>query len=79
MRKIILLVVSLFSFLILTSMLYAVQLDFFEEGKIEFKNKNFIKSKFFFEKNIIFHPKHEFSYLYLAKIHNNEGSFLTKR
>ena len=39
-----------------------------------FDNKDFEKSKFFFEKDIVFNPKSEKSYLYLAKIfHNDEN------
>ena len=41
---------------------------FFEKGKNFFNNKKFDKSKIFFERDIVFNPKNERSYLYLAKI-----------
>ena len=36
------------------------------------KKKNISDSKFLFQKNIVFNPKHAKSYLYLAKIYNLE-------
>tara|TARA_X000001036_G_C20125449_1_gene581087 strand:- start:57 stop:407 length:351 start_codon:yes stop_codon:yes gene_type:complete len=36
-----------------------------------FNKKEFDKSKIYFEKDIVFNPKNENSYLYLAKIFNN--------
>ena len=41
---------------------------YFYEGVELFQNKKFDKSKIFFEKDIVFDPKSEKSYLYLAKI-----------
>jgi len=46
--------------------------SYFEKGKKLFDNKQFNDSKFYFEKNIVFNPKSEKSYLYLAKIFNEE-------
>ena len=43
---------------------------YFYEGVELFQNKKFDKSKIFFEKDIVFDPKSEKSYLYLAKIFN---------
>jgi len=43
---------------------------YFNEGVELFLNKKFDKSKIFFEKDIVFDPKSEKSYLYLAKIFN---------
>jgi tetratricopeptide (TPR) repeat protein len=45
---------------------------YFEKGKKLFDNKKYIDSKFYFEKDIVFNPKSENSYLYLAKIFNRE-------
>ena len=42
--------------------------NYFLEGKKLFLNKDFDESKFKFEKDIVFNPKNEISYLYLAKI-----------
>jgi len=42
--------------------------SYFEKGKKLFDNKKYLDSKFYFEKDIVFNPKSENSYLYLAKI-----------
>ena len=46
--------------------------SYFDEGKKLFDNKNYKDSKFYFEKDIVFNPKSENSYLYLAKIFKKE-------
>ena len=46
--------------------------NFFNEAKKNFDQKNLEKSKFLFQKNIVFNPKDAQSYLYLAKIYNAE-------
>jgi len=46
--------------------------SYFENGKKLFDNKKFLESKFYFEKDIVFNTKNENSYLYLAKIFNEE-------
>jgi len=46
----------------------ATKSNYFEKGKALFDKKNFEESKIFFEKDIVFNPKSEKSYLYLAKI-----------
>jgi|TARA_B110000285_G_scaffold234717_1_gene312692 Tfp pilus assembly protein PilF len=45
---------------------------YFIDGKKLFDNKNYKDSKFYFEKDIVFNPKSENSYLYLAKIFKEE-------
>ena len=45
---------------------------YFESGKKLYDDKNYNDSKFFFEKDIVFNPKSENSYLYLAKIFKEE-------
>ena len=47
---------------------------YFNEGVELFQNKKFDKSKIFFEKDIVFDPKSEKSYLYLAKIFNKNDN-----
>ena len=42
----------------------------FDKGKKLFEKNNYEKSKFYFEKELVFDPLHEYSYLYLAKIFN---------
>ena len=44
----------------------------FSEGVKLFKEKKFTDSKFKVEQDIVFNPKSEFSYLYLAKIFKEE-------
>ena len=46
--------------------------SFFIDGKKLFDNKKYKDSKFYFEKDIVFNPKSESSYLYLAKIFKKE-------
>ncbi len=47
---------------------------YFYEGVELFQNKKFDKSKILFEKDIVFYPKSEKSYLYLAKIFNKNDN-----
>ena len=46
--------------------------DYFYEGKKLFDLEKYKDSKIKFEKDIVFNPKNENSYLYLAKIFNKE-------
>ena len=46
--------------------------NFFEEAKKKYNQKKIEDSKFLFQRNIVFNPKHANSYLYLAKIYNFE-------
>ena len=46
--------------------------SYFEDGKKLFDDKKYKDSKFYFEKDIVFNPKNEKSYLYLAKIFKKE-------
>ena len=46
--------------------------NFFEAAKELYENKKYEKSKFLFQRNIVFNPKNAESYLYLAKIFNTE-------
>ena len=45
---------------------------FFEEGKTKYNEKKYEESKFLFQRNIVFNPKDQESYLYLAKIYKLE-------
>ena len=47
---------------------------FFEEGKIKYNEKKYEESKFLFQRSIVFNPKNQNSYLYLAKIYNHEDN-----
>jgi len=46
--------------------------NFFIEAKKNYDKKKYVESKFLFQRNIVFNPKDEISYLYLAKIYNFE-------
>ena len=55
-------------FVLFSTNLLAAQNDFFIKGKNLFEKKDLDKSKVFFERDLVFNPKSEKSYLYLAKI-----------
>jgi len=48
--------------------------SFFEEGIIKYNEKNYEESKFLFQRSIVFNPKDQNSYLYLAKIYKFEDN-----
>ena len=48
--------------------------SFFEEGKIKYDEKKYEESKFLFQRSIVFNPKDQDSYLYLAKIYKFEDN-----
>ena len=50
--------------------------DFFSSGEDFYQNKNYKKAKIQFEKDIVFNPKSEKSYLYLAKIFKIEKKII---
>ena len=66
-------ILFLFFLLLKTNFSYA-ESSYFVEGKSFFEEKAFDKAKFKFEKDIVFNPKSEKSYLYLAKIFNKKNN-----
>ena len=46
--------------------------NFFNKGLELYKKEKFEDARFMFERSIVFNPKHSNSYLYLAKIYNQE-------
>ncbi len=52
----------------------AVQSNYFEKGIKLYQNKKFEESKIHFERDLVFNPKNEKSYLYLAKIFNEDDN-----
>ena len=76
MKKIYFLVRILIIYLFFILSSFATNSDYFDEGKILFDKKKFEKSKIFFEKDIVFNPQSEKSYLYLAKIFNKNDNDL---
>tara|TARA_B100000787_G_scaffold150424_1_gene122956 strand:+ start:69 stop:506 length:438 start_codon:yes stop_codon:yes gene_type:complete len=69
-RKYNLLIIFLFSISFMGNTLS--ENNFFLEAKKNFDEKKYDNSKFLFQRNIVFNPKDENSYLYLAKIFNFE-------
>jgi tetratricopeptide (TPR) repeat protein len=55
-------------FLLISSQTNSAQPNYFDKGLKLFNVKNYEESKFLFEQDIVFNPKSEKSYLYLAKI-----------
>ena len=55
-------------FLIANSVAQAKEKNYYEEGIELFKKNEFKESKIFFERDIVYNPKSEISYLYLSKI-----------
>ena len=74
MKKTYFLVRILFIYLIFISIGFAAKSNYFDKGKILFDKKKFEESKIFFEKDIVFNPQSEKSYLYLAKIFNENNN-----
>jgi len=57
--------------LVVTKKVYAEK-NFFNEAKAKYDEKKLEESKFLFQRNIVFNPKDANSYLYLAKIFEEE-------
>ena len=68
--KLIIKITSIF-FFVLTTFTSANE-NYFNEGKELFDKGKYEESKFLFQRSIVFNPKHSKSYLYLAKIYNEE-------
>ena len=73
MIKIIKLISTLLILLNLTNSVLA-ESSFFEQGKKKYNEKKYEESKFLFQRSIVFNPKDQDSYLYLAKIYNFEDN-----
>ena len=74
MKKIFLLIKILIIYLFLISNVIAKQQNYLNKGIELFQKREFDKSKILFEKDIVFNPKSEKSYLYLAKIFDNNNN-----
>ena len=65
-----------FILIIFISLTYCITVNaadnLFEEAKKKFDKKDYEKSKFLFQRNIVYNPKNAESYLYLAKIFKTE-------
>ena len=71
MKKFFIIIKIFFVYLFLISAGTAKESNYFKKGIELFQKKEFDKSKILFERDIVFYPKSEKSYLYLAKIFNN--------
>jgi len=74
MKKFFILIKICFVYLFLISGGSAKESNYFKKGIELFQKKEFDKSKILFERDIVFDPKSEKSYLYLAKIFNNNNN-----
>ena len=63
---------TLIIFFGLCSSTFAQKNNFFDEAKMLFDEEKYEKSKFLFQRNIVYNPKNAQSYLYLAKIFDLE-------
>ena len=61
-------------YLFFVSSISAKDSDYFIQGMKLFNKKEFDKSKILFERDLVFNPKSEKSYLYLAKIFNKNNN-----
>ena len=48
--------------------------NFYKEGEKKYVEEKYEESKFLFQRSIVFNPKNQNSYLYLAKIYNHEDN-----
>ena len=69
-----------YSFLIFILLIFnsSAEENFFEKAKNLFDQGKIDESKFLFQRNIVFNPQDSKSYLYLAKIYENEDNELEK-
>ena len=67
------------TFLCFTTSVSSSKSNFFIEGKTLFEKNEFDKSKIYFEKDIVFNPTSEKSYLYLAKIFNKKKTIQKRK
>ena len=74
MKKFFIIIKIFFVYLFLISGGTAKESDNLKKGIELFQKKEFDKSKILFEKDIVFDPKSEKSYLYLAKIFNENNN-----
>ena len=56
----------------MNSNVFSKESNYFIKGIKHFNNQEFDKSKIFFERDLVFNPKSEKSYLFLAKIFNEK-------
>ena len=65
-------IITIFIFFGIFSVSFAEKNNFFDEAKMLFEKEKYEKSKFLFQRNIVYNHKDAKSYLYLAKIFSLE-------
>ena len=65
-------IITIFIFFGIFSVSFAEKNNFFDEAKMLFEKEKYEKSKFLFQRNIVYNPKDAKSYLYLGKIFSLE-------
>ena len=73
MKKFFIIIKIFFVYLFLITGGSAKESNYFKKGIELFQKKEFDKSKILFERDLVFDPKSEESYLYLAKIFNENN------
>ena len=64
---------TIFFYIILNTLSISLSNEnFFQKGLKLFENEKYEDAKFMFERSIVFNPKDSNSYLYLAKIYNQQ-------
>ena len=74
MKKTIIIIKIFLVYFFLTSHGVTKESNYLKRGIELFQKEEFEKSKILFEQSIVFDPKNEKSYLYLAKIFNNNNN-----
>ena len=74
MKRFFIIIKILFVYSFLISSGVAKESNYFKKGIELFQKKEFDKSKILFEKDLVFDPKSEKSYLYLAKIFDRNNN-----
>ena len=69
-KKLIIKIILIYIYLFANS--YSMQSNFFDKAKKLYDEKKFEDSKILFERDLVFNPKNDKSYLYLAKIFNKK-------
>ena len=71
MNKILKLITVIYFILISSNLAFGKE-NFFDEALKMYQNKKYEDARFMLERNIVYNPKDAKSYLYLAKIYNQE-------
>ena len=71
MNKIFKLFLSIYVIIMSSSVVHSSE-NFFDEAMTMYQNEKYEEARFLFERNIVYNPKDAKTYLYLAKIYNQE-------